>query len=309
MQPKWLAVIVALFLLVFPFGVTGYLLRFLTLVFMWVILAGSINMVTGYTGYLDFGHIVFFGVGAYVTGVLMVNFALPFFVSMFAGCLVALAVGLGVGVPTMRLRGAYFAIAMLAFAEAVKQIVFEARSVTGGGLGLSLPVYANYHFFYYVMCLAMIATVAVTYWIERSEFGYALKAIRGSEVAAEVSGVNTLKYKLAAFGLSAFFAGMAGGIYAYWMTFIYPYDVFNVAMTVEMIVMMFLGGSGTLAGPIIGTITLTTISEILWARFIYLYMIILGIVVILIVLVMPHGVVGLLKGVRGLKWLSSKPEK
>jgi len=309
LQKKLLLVIaVGLFVILLPLWSSGYLLRFLTFVFMWIILAGSLNIVTGYTGYLDFGHVVFFGIGAYVTGVLMVNLGIPFLPSMFAGCAVAVAVALSVGLPVMRLGGAYFAIAMLAFNEAIKQVVLEAKAVTKGGLGLSLPVYANYTFFYYVMSLAMVATIVITYWFERSEFGYALKAIRGSEITAEVSGVNTLKSKLVAFGLSAFLAGMAGGIYAYWMTFIYPYDVFSVLMTVQMVIMLFLGGAGTVAGPIIGATILSAISEFLWARFVYLYPIILGIVVIAIVRFMPRGIIGMLRK-RKLKWLSSREGK
>jgi branched-chain amino acid transport system permease protein len=278
-----------------PFFGTGYIVRFLTFVFMWVILTQSLNMVTGYAGYLDFGHVVFFGIGAYVTGVLMVREGTPFILALFTGAAVATGTAVVVGLPTMRLRGAYFAIAMLVFAEAIKQIVLELKEVTGGGLGLSLPVYANYTFFYYVMYLVMTCSIAAVYWIEKSKIGYALKAIKGSEITAEVSGVDTLKYKIAAFSLSAFFAGLAGGIYAYWMTFIYPYHTFSVLMTVQMVIMLFLGGAGTVLGPILGSVILSVLSEILWAKFIYLYLIILGVMIVAIVLIFPEGVLGLIE--------------
>lgn len=278
-----------------PFFMSGYWLRFTTFVFMWIGLASSFNILTGYTGYLDFGHVAFFGIGAYVSGVLMVKLGIPFYAALAAGAIAATFVALLVGLPTMRLKGAYFAIAMLALAEALKQITMELKSITGGGNGLSLPIYTNYNFFYYAMLLAMLAAVFSTYRIEKSKFGYALRAIREAELAAEVSGVNTLKYKLAAFGISAFFAGLIGGIYAYWMTFLYPGETFDVLITVEMVIMTFLGGAGTVLGPVIGAAFLATVSEILWAKFVYTYLIIVGLIMVFVVLMMPKGIVGFYK--------------
>jgi len=278
-----------------PFGISGYWLRFITFIFMWIGLAGSLNLVTGYTGYLDFGHVAFFGIGAYTTGVLMVKLGMPFFPAMFMGAILAGILALLVGIPTMRLKGAYFAIAMLAFAEAMKQVVLEFDGITGGGNGLSLPIYTNYQFFYYMMFSAVLLIIGTTYWFERSKFGKGLMAIREAELAAEVSGVNTFSSKLIAFGISAFVAGIIGGIYAYWMTFLYPGDAFNVLITVRMIIMAFLGGAGTLWGPIIGATFLAAIEEILWAEFKYTYLIIVGLIVVFVVLVLPRGLVGLIR--------------
>lgn len=278
-----------------PLKASGYWLRFLTFIFMWIGLAGSLNLLTGYTGYLDFGHVAFFGIGAYMTGVLMVHLGMPFFPAMFTGAILAAVMAIIVGIPTMRLRGAYFAIAMLAFAEAMKQVVMEFDRFTGGGNGLSLPIYTNYLFFYYIMFSTVILTIGVTYWFEKSKFGKALMAIREAELAAEVSGVNTFRCKLVAFGISAFIAGIIGGIYAYWMTFLYPGDAFNVLITMRMIIMAFLGGAGTLLGPIIGASFLAAVEEVLWAEFKYSYLIIVGFVVVFVVLVLPRGIVGLVK--------------
>jgi len=278
-----------------PLKASGYWLRFLTFIFMWIGLAGSLNLLTGYTGYLDFGHVAFFGIGAYMTGVLMVHLGMPFFPAMFIGAILAAVMAVIVGIPTMRLRGAYFAIAMLAFAEAMKQVVMEFDRFTGGGNGLSLPIYTNYLFFYYIMFSTVILTIGVTYWFEKSKFGKALMAIREAELAAEVSGVNTFRCKLVAFGISAFIAGIIGGIYAYWMTFLYPGDAFNVLITMRMIIMAFLGGAGTLLGPIIGASFLAAVEEVLWAEFKYSYLIIVGFVVVFVVLVLPRGIVGLVK--------------
>jgi branched-chain amino acid transport system permease protein len=293
---KWIfPVLVIAAVLVAPLAVSGYWLRTLTFIFMWIGLAGSLNLLTGYTGYLDFGHVAFFGIGAYTTGVLMVKAGLPFFPALFTGAVLAGIFAVVVGIPTLRLKGAYFAIAMLAFAEAVKQIVLEFDDLTGGGNGLTLPIYTNYYFFYYLMLGAVLLVVGLTYWFEKSRFGYALKAIREAELAAEVSGVNTFSCKLIAFALSAFTAGIVGGIYAYWMTFISPGDSLNVLMTVRMIIMAFLGGAGTLLGPVVGATFLAIIEEILWAQFKYTYLIIVGFIVVFVVLVLPRGLIGLIK--------------
>jgi len=290
-----LLLILILLALLAPLKASGYWMRLLTFIFMWVGLAGSLNLLTGYTGYLDFGHVAFFGIGAYMTGVLMVHLGMPFFSAMLIGAVLAAVMAVVVGIPTMRLKGAYFAIAMLAFAEAMKQVVMELDRFTGGGNGLSLPIYTNYLFFYYIMLATVVLTVGVTYWFEKSKFGKALMAIREAELAAEVSGVNTFRCKLVAFGISAFIAGIIGGIYAYWMTFLYPGDAFSVLITMRMIIMAFLGGAGTLLGPVIGASFLAAVEEILWAEFKYSYLIIVGFIVVFVVLVLPRGIVGLVK--------------
>jgi branched-chain amino acid transport system permease protein len=291
----WIPIVLILLGAVAPLAISGYWLRLITFIFMWIGLAGSLNLLTGYTGYLDFGHVAFFGIGAYTTGVLMVKLGMPFLPAMFIGAIFAGILALLVGISTMRLRGAYFAIAMLAFAEAMKQVALEFDGITGGGNGLSLPIYTNYPFFYYMMFSVVLLIVGTTFWFEKSKFGKALMAIREAELAAEVSGVNTFYCKLIAFGISAFTAGMIGGIYAYWMTFLYPGDAFNVLLTVRMIIMAFLGGAGTLLGPIIGAAFLAAIEEILWAEFKYTYLIIVGFIVVFVVLVLPRGLVGLFK--------------
>ncbi len=296
LSAKWcIPIVLVILVAIAPFWISGYWLRFITFIFMWIGLAGSINLLTGYTGYLDFGHVAFFGIGAYVTGVLMLKLGMPFSPAMFIGAIISGIIAVVVGITTMRLRGAYFAIAMLVFAEAMKQVALVLEGITGGGNGLSLPIYTNYQFFYYSMFSAVLLIIGITYWFERSKFGLALMAIREAELASEVSGVNTLYCKLIAFGISAFVAGIIGGIYAYWMTFIYPGDVFNVLTTVHMIIMAFLGGAGTLLGPIIGATFLAVIEELLWAEFKYTYLIIVGFIVVFVVLVMPRGVMGIVR--------------
>ena len=291
----WVTIALVILTALAPLRISGYWLRFITFIFMWIGLAGSLNLLTGYTGYLDFGHVAFFGIGAYITGILMLKLGIPFFPAMFTGAILSGITAVVVGIPTMRLKGAYFAIAMLVFAEALKHVALELDEITGGGNGLSLPIYTNYPFFYYMMLSTVLLVVGITYWFERSKFGLALMAIREAELAAEVSGVNTFYCKLIAFGISAFIAGIVGGIYAYWMSFFYPGDAFNVLTTVHMIIMAFLGGAGTILGPIIGATFLAAIEEFLWAEFKYTYLIIVGFIVVVVVLYIPRGIVGLVR--------------
>lgn len=291
----WVTIALVILMALAPLRISGYWLRFITFIFMWIGLAGSLNLLTGYTGYLDFGHVAFFGIGAYITGILMLKLGIPFVPAMFIGAILSGITAVVVGIPTMRLKGAYFAIAMLVFAEALKHVTLELDEITGGGNGLSLPIYTNYTFFYYMMLSTVMLVIGITYWFERSKFGLALMAIREAELAAEVSGVNTFYCKLIAFGISAFIAGIVGGIYAYWMSFFYPGDVFNVLTTVHMIIMAFLGGAGTILGPIIGATFLAVIEEFLWAEFKYTYLIIVGFIVVAVVLYIPRGIVGLVR--------------
>jgi len=291
----WAAIALVILMALAPLRISGYSLRFITFIFMWIGLAASLNLLTGYTGYLDFGHVAFFGIGAYITGILMLKLGIPFFPAMFIGAIVSGITAVVVGIPTMRLKGAYFAIGMLVFAEGLKHVALELDGITGGGNGLSLPIYTNYVFFYYIMFSTVLLAIGITYWFERSKFGLALMAIREAELAAEVSGVNTFYCKLIAFGISAFIAGIVGGIYAYWMSFFYPGDVFNVLTTVHMIIMAFLGGAGTILGPIIGATFLAAIEEFLWAEFKYTYLITVGFIVVVVVLYIPRGIVGLIR--------------
>ncbi len=137
--------------------------------------------------------------------------------------------------------------------------------------------------------------MGVTLLVENSKFGYGLKAIHQAEDTAEISGIDTARVKIRAYGTSAFLLGGVGGIYAYWITYITPHDVFSVYITVHMVIMTLLGGMGTFLGPVVGATFLTVIEETLWARFIYTYMVIVGSIIIVVVIFMPGGVMGTLK--------------
>ncbi|MBI2152869.1 MAG: branched-chain amino acid ABC transporter permease [Candidatus Rokubacteria bacterium] len=275
-----------------PFFLTGYKLRFVTWLLMWVGLASTWNLFSGYTGYINFGPVAFFGVGAYVTAVLMVKAGVSFFPALLAAGVLAGIAALLLGVPTLRIRGAYFAIATLAFSEATRSLTLNLSGLTEGGKGLMLPIYNNAYFFYFVILGLTVAVVATVAFIQRTRFGITLVSIREDEVASQVLGVNTFLNKMAAFGLSGVFLALYGGIYAYWQTFIEPGEVFNVLYSVQMLVMTFLGGSGTLLGPIVGAVVLGAMTEYLWATFTYVYLIFVGVLIVATVLFLPDGVWG-----------------
>lgn len=288
----------ALFLLLTllaPLALNPFWLRILTEMLLWVGLAVSWNIIGGYTGYLNFGHGAFFGVGSYVTAIAMVHAGLPFGAGLLLGGVASAALAAFIGLPTLRLRGAYFAIATWAFAEMIRQMVLLLE-VTGGAFGMRVPGLLDPNFFYYVMWAVVAGTCAITYGLmERSRMGYKLRAIREQEEAAETLGVATTRLKLAAFALSATFPGVLGGIYGYWTTYIHPDSVLAGSVTDQMVVMVLLGGLGTAVGPILGAVLLQAVSRFLWLQMeqSVLYIVFIGLVICVVVQLLPDGLVGL----------------
>ena len=285
-------------------GLEGYRLRLLTLVFLWISLAGCWNFMSGYTGYIDFGPVAYFGAGAYATAILMIRVDLAFLPSMLLSGMVCALLAAGVGWATLRIRGAYFAIATFAAAEALKQLCLEGDQVAGfeffgGSHGLTLPPPPASEFFYYLLLGFMLLVVGISFFLEKTKFGYGLKAIRESEPSAELSGVPTLTLKIKAYVLSSSLIGCLGGLEAYWLTYIIPDDVFNVMRTIQMVIMTLLGGMGTVWGPVIGAGFLTLVAEILGSKFVYDYLTILGVVIIIVILILPRGIMSLMKSRRG----------
>ncbi len=298
--PAALLAAVAAVLVTLPLWLSAYWVRIATGVLMWAGLACSWNIVGGYAGYINFGHGAFFGIGAYSTAILMGDrFALPFLPTVPVGLVVAAAVAAAIGAPTLRLRGAYFAIATWAFAE----VLFEVATlleITGGTGGLSLPPLLDERFFYYAMLAAAAATYALCYWLlERSRFGYRLKALRDHEIAAETMGIDTATAKVQAFALSAAIAAVFGSIYAYWVTFIDPPSVLGGDLTDQMVVMVLLGGLGHPWGPAVGAAALYLINRFFWATWgdTAAYIAVLGLVIAAVVLFLPDGLISLWRGV------------
>jgi branched-chain amino acid transport system permease protein len=271
-----------------PAGLSPFLVQFLINLFMLAALAESWNIIGGFTGYASFGNVAFFGIGAYTTGVLLTVAAWPFALALAAGGLLAMAFAGLIGMPILRLKGHYFAIATLGVAETMREIVYNLK-FTGGGTGLTMPITKSPLPFFYLMLAILVAATLVNWWLSASRFGYGLIAIREDEDAAMAMGINTALYKTAAFALSGAFAGLVGGVFAYWITFIDPDGVFRVIVTIQMIIMAVFGGMGTVVGPLLGAFVLASVSELLSTQLVSLAELFNGLIVILVVLFMPKG--------------------
>ena len=297
---KIILLIALLVCILFPSIASGFWIRLLTSIFLYAILAQGLNIIAGFTGYAAFGNMIFFGLGAYTAGILMVKAGFSFFPSLIAAAAVGIIVAILIGLPLLRLRGHYFALASLGAAEAVRQIMDNLIGLCGGAMGLTLPQMAgkpaqvNLYFYYLIFSLLLIS-FAATYTISKNRLGYALKAIKANEEAADAMGVNTTLYKIVAWAISGLFTAMAGAIHAYWFTFIEPGTVFDVMIVVKLFVILLLGGAGTVMGPLYGAFIFEGISEIVWSRFLNLHMGILGILVILIVFFIPNGLIDMVR--------------
>jgi branched-chain amino acid transport system permease protein len=272
--------------------VSNALLFAFTQMFLLVVLASNWNLTGGFTGYIDFGHAVFFGLGAYGTGILMNKLDWPFPAAMIVGAITAAVFAVLIGSATLRLKGPYFSIAMLGTFVAMREIIRVARPITGGGQGLTLPPYLNRPLFYYVALFLAIAVIGLVWYIRRSEFGSTLIAIREDEVGAEMRGINTTLHKITVFWIAAFLTGIVGGIWAYQNTFIDPDVVFFSSRTVELVMMVMLGGIGTVAGPVVGAATIYWMRDVVWSNFEQFHLMVEGLLLIVIVLFVPGGIVG-----------------
>lgn len=291
-----LPVLVVLALL--PKFASAYLIVFLLVTFMYLSLAGSWNIISGFAGYPSFGHVAFFGIGAYVTSLLVVRQGWDWPAAALAGGGGAALAAAVIGGICLRLKGVFFAIAMLGLAETLRVIATYWETLTRGAYGISLPPARHISPFYYAMALLALATTALNLLLARSDFGLRLIAIREDEGAAEAVGVNTTACKIAALILSAMLPGIAGGIYAVYIGYIDPPTVFSVFITIQMIVMTIFGGRGTVLGPVVGALVLSAVAELSWANFPFFHRIIYGASIVLIVLFMPDGLVEILKARR-----------
>lgn len=264
-------------------------------------LAQSWNIIGGYTGYPSFGNSVFYGLGGYGVAIAMVQYGLPFPVGLAIGISLAVGFAILLGLPVLRLRGHYFAIATLGLAEVMTAIVSNLE-IAGRNVGLILPLVKGDALFFELSLILLVVTTLAVMWISRSRFGFGLIAIRENEQAAAVMGVNTTLYKILAFALCSVFAAVAGGIHAYWITYLDPGSAFDVALNVKMIIMAVFGGPGTIFGPVLGAFVLSAISEILAAKVTSLASIFFGIVIVAAIVFMPRGFADLVRRFRQSGW-------
>ena len=289
-----LLVIAAAGLIFYPRITSAYNLTLALTVLLTITMATSWNIISGFTGYISFGHAGFFGIGSYIGALLIFNEVMPWIPAMIVAGLGTALIALLIGYPTLRLRGPYFAITMLGLSELARIVVTAWDSVTRGGLGVYLPILRDQPppTYYAMLALAVLAIV-VSYAVGTSTFGLRLLSIRDDEVAAQAMGIDTTRYKITAFTISSFFPGIAGAIYAYHVGFIDPATVFAVIWTIRSIASAIVGGQATILGPIVGAILLSLTSEQVWSRDPNLYQVIFGGIIVLVVLFLPGGLIAL----------------
>ncbi|TAL64638.1 MAG: branched-chain amino acid ABC transporter permease [Burkholderiaceae bacterium] len=284
-----------------PWYGSDVLIQFGISTLLLAVLAQGWNIIGGYTGYASFGNSVFYGLGSYGVAIAMVQWHLPFGVGMVFGVVLAVVFAVLLGIPVLRLKGHYFAIATLALSQVMAAIVSNIP-LAGQNIGLVLPPLNNDRLFYELsLGLLVIATLTI-FWLTRSRFGFGLIAIRENEEGAAVMGVNTTLYKVMAFALSGIFSALAGGIHAYWITFLDPDSAFDISLNVKMIIMAVFGGAGTVLGPIVGAVSLSAISEFLSSEVTSIAGLFFGIVIVAAVVLMPRGLADMFRRFRKSGW-------
>jgi branched-chain amino acid transport system permease protein len=277
----------------------------LFLMLMVIVLASSVNIIMGYTGYVSFGHIVFFGLGGYIAFYLMQTFQVHFVLAALIAGLGASLVALLLGIPVLRLRGSYFGLATIGINEAMRAFVnnFEPW---GGAVGMffNYAVYDAYggaknagQLAYYAMVIVTLLTLATSFIIKKSKFGLSLMAIREDQDAAQVLGIDPVRAKVTAYTLSAFFPALAGAIFFFKNGIIEPGPAFDLTRSIEALVMVMLGGYGTITGPIIGAVVYDRLRSYLITSptFSNFHLFIAGALLLLIILFVTAGVVGWLR--------------
>jgi branched-chain amino acid transport system permease protein len=271
---------------------SGYIVNVATNLAMWIALRVSWMLLSGMTGYVSLGHVVFFGLGSYIT-VLTVA-AAPLWAVLLLSGFSAVVLALVVGLPCFRVRGPYFVILTFGLAEFVKFVVIdiEARASKFGRMVLGGPDNDD---ILWIMAGLALAAFLLAFVVARSRLGAGLRGIREDEVAAETIGVPVVRLKLIAFALSAFIPGIVGGVSVFRTGYFEPMQAFNPSISLNMITMAVIGGTDDAFGPLIGASLLVLLSELLWATQPELYMVLLGLLLVVFVIWMPEGVEGRLR--------------
>lgn len=289
--------------IIFPHAVNSPLtmtMAIFTLVY--AIMATGWNILGGYTGYISLGHAAFFGIGAYALGLLAPHLTVtsgyePFFLLPVVG-LIGAACAVPLGIITLRTRRHVFVVLTIAMLFIGQLMATNLHNLTGGSTGLSYPTppWMGADFnppFYYAALIVLACSVAVSWWIRRSKFGLGLRAMRDDEDRALGLGINTGVYKLTCFVLAAFFIGMAGGIWGYFQSYIYPQTVFDPLFDIAMVLMTFTGGLGTLFGPVLGALLIEPAHEYFTIQYgaSGLYLILYGALFLVVILLLPQGII------------------
>jgi len=283
---------------------SSFFLHVAILILMWTLLGSAWNVLGGFAGQVSFGHVALFGIGAYVTMILYLRAGVAPWWGIPVGGLAAALLSLPIGLVCFRLRGPYFSLATLAVAEIVKLVALNWEAVTNGPVGFlitSLPPvqilglavdWESKVPFYEAAALLALVGMASTAWLRSSRLGAYLVAIRENEDAAEAVGIDTVRAKVATLALSAFLAGLGGGFYAFYFRYVDPDAVLGISISMEMVFIAMVGGLGTVGGPLVGAVFLTTVGEAVRERFQTGHLIFYGLFMMLAIRYMPEGIWG-----------------
>lgn len=292
-------------LAVFPLVVKDqYYMHIGIMILYTALISQAWNILSGYSGQFSFGHAAFFGTGAYASSILLTKFGISPWIGMFVGAFVAILIGLMIGFLSFRykLKGVFFALGTLAFAE-ILRIIVQNFSFFNKTLGVLIPLQRDplmFQFtsrtgYYYTILIFTLVVFLIVYWISRSRLGYNLVAIRENEDAAQSLGVNTYKNKMIALAISSALTAIGGTFYAQYILFIEPATTFGNDVSVNIILPTIIGGAGTVLGPFVGSLILIPIGEIttaLFGNFVGLNLMAYGVILILVILYLPEGIVG-----------------
>ena len=299
-------------LLVPVFVKSDYYLHLIILFLLWSAIGVSWNLLGGYAGQVSFGHAAFFGVGAYTAALFYEKMGVSLWWGFLTGGIAATLIAIPIGAICFRLRGPYFSLSILAFAEVLRLITLQWKSFTKGAVGILLlfPVLESKIAYYYLILGFVVLTVLVVSYILKTRAGFYFVAIREDEDAAEALGIFSTRYKIFALMASAFFTGMLGCFFANYTTFIDPYIVFSIVdVSIAAVLVVVLGGIGTLYGPFIGALVVVLVSEVFRNLFAETHVLVYGTLIILVILFLPQGILGGVKAVhqRAIASRSSQP--
>lgn len=285
-----------------------FYLNIFILILLFATIASAWNILGGYAGQLSLGHTIFFGLGAYTSTLLYLNVGLSPWFGLIAAAAIAILAGVLIGWPTFKLKGTYFSLATIAFAEVIRHITLYWRDLTNGSVGVNIRfepgisnlIFREYSFYYYFALVLFLIALAIVIFIDKTRIGYYLKAIRENEDSAATLGINVARYKMIAMIISAGLTGVAGVLYAQFMLFFEPDSVFNLNFSIEIALIAIVGGMGTIFGPLLGSTIIIPLNEILRSSFPALSgmnYFIYGVALILIVSFMPNGLLPILKNI------------
>jgi len=296
----FIGIIAAALFITLPYVASRYIVTLVFLMFVYIGYAEAWNIMTGFTGYVNFGNVLFIGAGGYASVILIMDYGLWPPIGWILGGIFSSILAVIIGSFMLRLRGSYFAIGMLCLLLAAPVFVATEwlKPITRGGFGFQFIQPVSTTTIYYVAGVVTATCIFVAYKIITSGFGARLLAIREDEEGAGSIGINTTKDKISAFAISCFFAGLIGSIHISFQNYIDPHSAFNLWYNILPIAMVLLGGLGTVWGPVLGAIIMTFVEEFLWVSFPELYYSIYGIIIVVLVLAMPGGIVTWLKSKR-----------